>query len=117
LCGGHTNLYVHASLHASDESLSSSREDICQTALRFECWTDVASARWRVRHGPAHGPVPNPAVRSKTPHVVTIAIVEWRSQAHDSTQIRLKRVGWVRNSRESGSTFSKSAFYAEGPPW
>ena len=45
LCGGDTNLYVHASLHASDESLSSSREDICQTALRFECWADVASAR------------------------------------------------------------------------
>ena len=45
LCGGHTNLYVHASLHASDQALSSSREVICQTALRFKCWTDVASAR------------------------------------------------------------------------
>jgi len=60
--------------------------------------------------------VPDPAVRSKTPHVVTIAIVEWRSPAHESTQIRLKRVGWVRKSRELVSTFSKSTFYAEGRP-
>jgi len=43
--GGYTKLYVHASLHASDKPLSSSPEHICQTALRFECWTTVASER------------------------------------------------------------------------